>query len=78
MACGAICLSTPIDFGEQWVDHIPIVANSVQSIIERIELLDSVDQAAMIRAGLATSSAYDWKKIGARWTEILLGEVGKR
>ena len=36
MASGAICLSTPMDFGTPWFDHVPIVANSSSSIVNAI------------------------------------------
>lgn len=73
MACGAICVSTPIDFGRPWVDHVPIEANSATSIVNALQQLDRIDVGSMLRAGHKTASAYDWRTVGASWNELLTG-----
>jgi hypothetical protein len=72
MACGALCVSTPMDFGRPWVDHLPIIANSARSIVSAIEKSDTIERGAYIQAGLKTAAAFDWKLIGERWNSVLL------
>jgi glycosyltransferase involved in cell wall biosynthesis len=76
MACGALCISTPMDFGRPWIDHIPIIANSTRSIVEAIRRCDQVDRDAYIRAGLETAAAFDWNLVGDRWNTLLQNGAG--
>ena len=72
MACGALCVSTPIDFGCAGVDHIPILAHSTGSIVNAVErALSQPDHRSMIAAGLQTASNYDWEILADRWCELL-------
>jgi glycosyltransferase involved in cell wall biosynthesis len=71
MACGAVCVSTPMDFGRPGLDHVPIIANSAKSIVSAIESLKELNQAGLIREGLKTAAAYDWPVIGQRWCDYL-------
>lgn len=77
MACGALCLSTPMDFGRPWIDHLPIVANSPKSIVGAVRKLERIDHGAMLEAGYETAAAYDWKIVGARWHAMLTGATSQ-
>ena len=72
MATGALCVSTPMDFGKPWVDHIPILAKSSDSIVHAMkEVFGLKDRQNFVEAGLQTAAAYDWSRIADRWCEVL-------
>lgn len=72
MACGALCLSTPMDFGSPMVDHIPILANSSASIVQAMrKVFAPGDRNSFITAGLKTAANYDWEKLGDHWCQLL-------
>ena len=72
MACGAVCVATPMDFGEPGTDHIPILANSTESIVRAIEKLLAIrSHQPFIDAGLKTAANYDWELLADRWCEVL-------
>jgi glycosyltransferase involved in cell wall biosynthesis len=74
MASGALCISTPMDFGKPMVDHIPILAYSTESIVSAVEMAMTLrDPAAMISAGLSTATKYDWNILADRWCDLLSG-----
>ena len=74
MACGALCLSTPIDFGTPMVDHVPILADSSTSIVQAMErIFRGGDCDCLTAAGLKTAADYDWEKLGERWCKLLSG-----
>jgi hypothetical protein len=74
MASGALCLATPMDFGEPGVDHVPILANSTGSIVDAMEqALALRDRRRFIEAGLHTARQFDWNRIGDLWCEVLAG-----
>lgn len=73
MACGSLCIATPMDFGRPMVDHIPIQAHSHESIVNAVEKsLALRDPGAFISEGLRTASQYDWNLLADRWCEFLI------
>jgi glycosyltransferase involved in cell wall biosynthesis len=72
MASGALCLATPMDFGQPGVDHVPILANSTESIVHAMEQVFALrDRQRFIEAGLCTARQFDWSRIGDLWCEVL-------
>lgn len=72
MACGAICVGTPMDFGTPMLDFVPIMPHQPQSIVEAIHwCVDNRDKwDAMKAAALKTSSLYHWDVLTQRWIHI--------
>lgn len=72
MASGAICLSTPIDFGRPMIDHIPILAHSTASIVRGAEsFFAGHNRGRMLQAGLETAQTYSWELLAQRWCAVL-------
>jgi glycosyltransferase involved in cell wall biosynthesis len=75
MASGALCVATPMDFGLPGVDHIPILANSSESICEAMEKVFALrDRTPFLRAGSQTASQYGWERIADQWSALLSDE----
>lgn len=75
MACGALSLSTPIDYGEPWFDHIPIEVNNPDSIAEAVRwVVGHPEKAREIREnGLRTSKDFHWDRIIDMWEKVING-----
>ncbi len=72
MASGAVCLSTPIDFGRPMVDHIPILPCSARSIVEAMKrYLEHHGKDRIVSAGFETAQRYSWDRIIDRWCSLL-------
>jgi glycosyltransferase involved in cell wall biosynthesis len=79
MASGALCVATPMDFGQPGVDHLPILANSSDSIVRVMERVFALQaRAPFIEAGLRTAATFDWERIADQWCTLLSGKDGAR
>jgi glycosyltransferase involved in cell wall biosynthesis len=69
MACGSISISTPIDYGKEWHDHVPIAVNNASAIKEAVLwIVNNPLEAEKIRQnGIATSHKYTWDFIVESW-----------
>lgn len=74
MACGAVCVSTPIDFGRPGNDHVPILAHSAESIVSEVAKLFAIkDRDGYVAEGLKTAASYDWEILAERWCGLISG-----
>lgn len=73
MACGAISIATPIDYGKEWHDHIPIPVNNSTAIKDAVLwILKNPEKAESIRYnGIETSKNYTWDFITDKWINVL-------
>jgi len=73
MACGALSISTPIDYGQPGKDHISIPVNDVDAIKRAIKwVMQNPMEANKIKdAGIETASHYSWDQIIDRWESVL-------
>jgi hypothetical protein len=63
-----------MDFGKPGVDHVPILANSSESIVKAMEKVFALlDRTPLIEAGLRTAAQFDWERIADRWCVALAG-----
>lgn len=73
MACGAISIATPIDYGKEWHDHIPIPVNNPAAIKDAVLwIIHNPNEAETIRQnGLETSKNYTWDFITDKWINVI-------
>ncbi len=77
MASGVLCVATPMDFGQPGVDHIPILANSSDSIVRVMQRVFTLqDHAPFIEAGLRTAATFSWDRIADQWCTLLAKDDG--
>lgn len=76
MACGAISISTPIDYGQHWVDHIPIAVNSPNEIKNAIRwYVENPEKINAMRLnGFKTAQMYSWENVVNLWENVLSNE----
>lgn len=74
MACGSLCIATPIDYGTPSVDFVPIEINNAKGIEEAVKwVIHHPEEAEKIRLnGINLSQHYHWDKIIDKWERLFL------